>query len=797
MKLTGYRGFNWESSGYHAGIPTSSVFTGTVQPNIIYRPGNTPVFGVGQISEMTIPAVFIYSGSSTYETAWADLMAKLRPLDTTPATLFGEMNDGQKIKTEAIMIVTPQYDEDVNTLTVQFVSVDGQFASVAPSTTTGTFTTTPTTSLRPSIAGSKPTAATVRVKPTTAATSGWTYRRRYTLTNALTFPITQYPWCLNLGDTSGLVTNSKALSTGDDVRVLISGVEVQRTLVDWNVSGTDSLCWVIIPSLPASGTLTVEVIYGNSAAGAPPTLAYPNLPAFDISTTGANRSTNAQWIYKVETVSANAGKGAWYINTTTVAPSLVNTSIPGAWRPEATFALTTVDDTLQPTFTDYTDTSTYYMGRFESTRAKYGTLADSEIGLADGVVLTNQLGITSVVASLNWLNEGETTGSATPVGKLVIAYRNATGQQWQPIYTNSTLYSTSTAITSATYTPAATVYQIAFAVWPYNSVGVPTSATAGQEATASWGSTLKVNIASNNITQTTAQAETAVYEMRTRLRLHRDGSSSAIAHDVKLGNYSAATGAGTPHLLVELNQQVEIDGSRRQAKIKNSANSATVETPASDTIAYVANLIDANYATTTGVSDSVLQLRPETTTYVTNPTFATNASDWTRYSATSGITASALARDTTTYDSSPAAGKMQITASTAGSGSSVVDVSSNYITLGSILNVSIGAAVRTDTANLIPRLVIHWYDGSQTFISESLQATWTPTANTWYRRVFAATKPETAIYARVGVATYTNAANQTGSTWIDSVSVLGNDIEIDDLGGGSLTVVADWYERYG
>lgn len=796
MKLTGFRGFNWESSGYSAGIPVSSAFTGSVQPNIIYRPGTTPVFGIGRVSEMTIPAVFLYSGSSTYEQAWGDLLAKLRPLDTTPDTLYAEMNDGRVVKTQAVLVVTPQYDEDVNTLTVQFVSVDGQFTAIAPSTTTDTFTTTPTEALRVSVVGTKPTSATVRLKPTTSATSGWTYRRRYTITNALTYQITSYPWALNLGDTSSLVS-TKALANGNDLRVLIGGVEVQRTLVDWNVSGTDTLCWIILPSVPALGTLSVEVIYGNSAAGAPPTLAYPNLPAFDITTTGANRSTNAQWVYKVDTVAANAGKGAWYINTTTVAPSLTDTSIPGAWHPERTFATASVDDTLQPSFTAYTDTLTYYMGRFNSTRAKYGSISNQEIRLYDGVAISNPLGITSVVASMNWLNEGQTSTSTTPVGKLTVLYRNDSGQQWQSIYTNTTLYSTSTAIASATYTPAATVREIAFAVWPYNDVSVPATATAGQEATASWGSTLKLNIASTNLAQSTAQAETAVYEMRTRLRLHRDGSLNTIAHDVKLGNYDGDTGSGTPHLLVELNQQVEVNGTLSQTRVKNSANTATVEYPASSTVAYEALLIDVNRETTVGTSQTVLQLRPETTSFVTNPTFATNANDWTRADVTAGITASALARDTAVYDTSPASGKMVITASTAASGSAVYDLSSNYITLGEIRRISIAASVRTSTANLIPRLVIYWYDGSQTYISSSLQDTWTPTADTWYRRVFAATVPDRAIYARVGLATFTGAINQTGSTWIDSVAVLGNDVEIDDLGGGSVTVVADWYERYG
>lgn len=797
MKLTGYRGYNWENDGYHAGVPNGAVFSGSVVPNVIYRANATPVFGPGRISEMSVAVEFLYSGSETYETAWAQLLAKLDTLNAEPATLFGQLNDGTSVRTEAVVTVPNQYDTDINTLTVVFVSVSGKFESAGdPSTATGTFTTTPATALRAETSGNKPTNATVRLKPTTSATSGWTYRRRYRLTNGTTRTISSYPWCLNLGDTSSLVS-TKALSSGNDVRLLIGGLEVQRNLVDWNVSGTDTLCWFIIPSIAPSGTLDVEVIYGNSGAGAPPTLAYPNLPAFDITTTGANRSTNAQWVYKVEEVAANAAKGAWYIDTGSASPNVVDTGIPGAWRPDRTFAISNSDDFLQPSYSDYTDTLTYYMGRFEATRAKYGSIANQETGQSDGVVLNNVLGISSVVASMAWLNEGETSTSTTPVGKLVILGRNGTGQNWTEIYSNTTLYTTSTAIASATYTPAAAVQQLAFAVWPYNTVGVPASATSGQEAIGTWGSTLKVNIASTNLTQSTVQAETAVYEVRAKLRLERSGSNGTIGEQVKLGNYDAATGATTPHLLVELNQQVEVDGAYRTVKVKNSGNTATVETPPSAVSAITAETIDNDGNSTTGPSTNVLQLVPENTSYITNPSFATVATSWTRGTVTSGITAAAIARDTSVYDSSPAAGKTVVSASTAASGSVIEDIASDYITLGSIRRISIGAAVRTTTADLRPRLTIWWYDGSNTLVgSSNVQADWTPTANTWYRRVHSATKPAGAIKARVGMTTYSAAANATGSVWIDTIAILGNDIQIDELSGGSITAVATWVEQY-
>ena len=797
MKLTGYRGYSWEADYYYAGVPVSPVLTGSVQPNILYRPGNTPVFGTGTVSEMTIPVEFVYNGSETYERAWQTLLSNLRPLDTKPATLFGQLNDGTIVRTEALLIVPQQFDNEVNTLTVSFVSVDGKWQSDSPSTATDTFTTTPEKALRCAIVGTKPTSATVRLKPTTSPTSGWTYRRRYRLTNALTTSVSNYPWALDLGDTSSLVSGGKALSSGNDVRVLIGGLEVQRTLVDWNVSGTSTLCWVVIPTIGASGTLTIEVIYGNSAAGAPPTLAYPNLPAFNITTTGANRSTNAQWRYDVDTVAANAGKGGWYINESSMFPSFYDSSVPGAWQPAKTYSTSTTDDFLQPTASEYTDTLTYYMGRFSASRGKYGSLADRELKQFDGVTLANPLGITSVYAQLIFRNQTLTSTDTLTVGKYVVCYRNAPGQPWQIIQSSTATYDTATTLTAATYTPASTVKEIGFAVWPANATGVPATATAGRVSSCSWGNVLRVNIASTNITQSTVQAETAVYEVRGRLRIDRDGSDGVISHDVRLGNHSEATGAETPHLLVELNQQVEVNGEQRQIRIKNSGNTAVVETPSSGVVNYEAQFIDINGDTSTGVAGSVLQLRPETNSYVTNPSFASDANNWTRISATAGITAAALARDTSVFSTTPASGRMTISASTAASGSSVVDLSSNYISLGSIQRISVAATVRTTNANLVPRLVIYWYDSTPTLLSTSTQDTWTPATNTWYRRVFAATKPELATQARVGLATITGASSATGSTYIDTVTVLGNDIQVAESSGGSLTVVADWIERYG
>lgn len=139
MKLTSYREQAWEASGYWASIPRGGVPVGSVIPNVIYRSGTTPVFGLGQVSEMSIPVEFGYRGALSYEQAWIQLMKWLRPLDPTVAVLIGTLNDGTVVKTDAIITVPSQADEEINTLTVVFVSVQPFFSGNTRSTASQVF----------------------------------------------------------------------------------------------------------------------------------------------------------------------------------------------------------------------------------------------------------------------------------------------------------------------------------------------------------------------------------------------------------------------------------------------------------------------------------------------------------------------------------------------------------------------------------------------------------------------------------------------------------------------------------
>lgn len=139
MKFTSYRGIAWEASGYWAGVPSGGIPMGSVVPNIIYRPGTVPVFGLGQVSEMSVPVRFGYRGALSYEAAWIQLMSWLQPLDPTPGILKGQLNDGTSVEQSAVITVPSQTEEEVNGLTVVFVCVNSFFSGSAKSSTAGTF----------------------------------------------------------------------------------------------------------------------------------------------------------------------------------------------------------------------------------------------------------------------------------------------------------------------------------------------------------------------------------------------------------------------------------------------------------------------------------------------------------------------------------------------------------------------------------------------------------------------------------------------------------------------------------
>ena len=664
---------------------------------------------------------------------------------------------------------------------------------------------TTTQSLLLAVGGNRPADPTIYLQPTVqrsspAANAGWKYRRRCTITNTGTEPISNYPYAINLGDSAALVTGSKAQADADDLRVWCNGREVARTITDWNTAyGTSNgtLVWIVIPYLGAGASLAWDIVYGNSAAvagGIPALTLMDDLPAFDIATAGANRSTNAKFVYPVDRIVGNAGKGGWGLDSGTAQPN-VSFGIPAAWQPVNTRQ--SDDDRWQEAYSTYVATGTKYQGRFQARRALPGALTGSRNSGTDGIAIRNPIGISSVRCDLRWTNlEGGASGS-NPVGKVVILTRNSPDEEWGVLYSNAAVQATEATIATATYTPAAAIKEMAFAVWPYDGDNVDPSVRPDRYVEAAWYSILELNVNSSVITQSLA-AEEEIYELATELRYGGGGDTTPVPpyKSIYLGNAAQANGKGTPRFGVALNQQVVVKAAQRKVEVWNSGLTAKVEDAPIPGYKAVDGTLTASGATTEGVSADWMPLQP-TVNPLTNPSADTAVTSWTRGTTTAGITVGSLTRDTGTFDSTPASFSATISANTSGTNGIVEEIASDYLPVSNRQSVALGVAVRTENANIQPTPSIWFYDANQTFISKAMQSDWTVTASAFRRRLFAAAVPSTAIYYRVGVTARCKTSNPTGQYRFDTLEVNDTEIALLDVSSGTLVLRADWTEQHG
>ena len=91
---------------------------------------------------------------------------------------------------------------------------------------------------------------------------------------------------------------------------------------------------------------------------------------------------------------------------------------------------------------------------------------------------------------------------------------------------------------------------------------------------------------------------------------------------------------------------------RRVIEVWNSGLTAKVETAPIPGYRVVDGVLDVNGATSEQVSADWMPLLPVVNP-LTNPTAASNASNWTRGTVTANVTAGAISQDTSVYDSSP------------------------------------------------------------------------------------------------------------------------------------------------
>lgn len=778
MRLIGFRGFDWEGSGYFCGLPYGVPFM-SAQPTILTRPGTHPTFGPGAVSERAIPAQFGYKGSlASYEEAWNQLLTQLRPLDSRPGELRGERLDGTIVTIQAVLTLPPGVSTgEVNTIAVNFIAVDPLWSAETETSETKTFTRNEDLALHVPITGNIEKAPTITISPTVQRTSGtagagFTKRQTLRITNGLSRALINFPYRLDLGDTAALVTASKMQADGDDLRLIYQGREIARTLVGINT--TQTYAWIIIPNLPALATMDLDLWYGNAAASAATALSGAAVPPLNLST-----SSNTVWKYPIDDVAANAGLGAWQLSSGTTTP-VINTDAPGSWR-FATLLPSSPDATWQERYTDYTDSGLKYVAKLAAIRARAAAIpAQADYVDADGVMLYHPGGISQVRADFQWRNDYAKGTSGNPVGRVGI-YASDSGDNWRAVQEWSTVQNGSlAAIAVANYAVSPAAPYVACATKPYSGTRISTTAKATAQAFVTWDATLEVTVGGGSITQSTVQAEEEIYEVALDARTGGDADLDAPYTVLRIG------GDVDSRLAMRLNEKLKIFTASRTAQIWNSAET----TKLADVPVYA---IDARAKLTADGSEVAAQSWLKMQAYqnpLSNPEFTANLNGWTRVSTGTGVTAARAA----------VSGRMQqaITPSTGASGiNAVIEQADDYLPIGESSVVSVAADFETSNANLVPRLAVWFYNAAQSLIGTfDVESAYTPPTGAVLRRVHQVAVPSTARYYRVGFVVRTGAANATGTVYADKVAPGGNELIIRDAAIGTLAVTVSWLAQY-
>jgi hypothetical protein len=363
----------------------------------------------------------------------------------------------------------------------------------------------------------------------------------------------------------------------------------------------------------------------------------------------------------------------------------------------------------------------------------------------------------------------------------------------------------------ATYTMPAGTKEVAVAVWPYDGLFVSQSARSDRMARLQFDTICELNVDDTLITQTTTQAETAVYELANEIRYGGGAYADSFAgvgdyQKIVLGNAAQASGAGTPRASVELNNYVQIDNQNRTAQIWNSTLTAKVEDLHPNAFQTIANeYVKDSYVARFDPDWLILEPMKD---LLLNPSADVDASDWTMTSATAGMTVSAITRDAAVYDPLGSAGAftISVTASTAVINARLLLEPGTVIPVAGAQSVRFGFSFRTNNTNVVPRALVRWYDASGVALGYSVTGIdqGTIAINTWYRRVYscllgdALAVPTDAKYWKPVIRPEANLANQTFQVWWDLVYPYDPSLAVYDVNPnvGTLGVSYKFLPRY-
>lgn len=286
--IVSYAGVDFASLGFRAaapfGVPAperSPVALGRLNASALYGGTQRGLRPIPVEVRLDLGAAGVTMAQA--RTKFTDLLGRLNPDNPDPRTLVGKIDldsDGTaetNVQIEAALVGWAwRGDADV-ILVLQFAAADPVWRKASP-TGPGVFTVNASpTSLSLTNNGKARAYPIIRLcmasggqRSSSTADVGWKYRKIQRITNATARDWNGLePIFIDLGDTTGLVSGGKALSSGNDVRAVLHGKMLARTLMNWN-SGRTFL--VIHPEIPAGESVDVEIVYGNPNAGSPKTL---------------------------------------------------------------------------------------------------------------------------------------------------------------------------------------------------------------------------------------------------------------------------------------------------------------------------------------------------------------------------------------------------------------------------------------------------------------------------------------------------------------------------------------------
>ena len=315
MRALGYAGRLFADLGVKAGFPAGMQNGPQRDPVTLQRVNESPLIAAMVQAQRVWTLNFTVLPGFPVEATLVNLLGALQVGSSLPRTMVAElrMGDGtagDAIEVESTMTVGQYRFGSVNDVYIDFHADDNRWFRRLPTVLSPVKISGPTAI--PLINHGAATVSPVIMisvdtqRASESSTVGWKYRKDLgPITNNSDSPWTNVRFTVEL-DHAALVTGSKSLANGDDLRVRVGQRELYRTITNPNTKRTHVQ---FAGTIPAGATATFELLYGNPDATPPRTLStrggrYDTYAADDLGgaggtatagTTGSLTDSGASW----------------------------------------------------------------------------------------------------------------------------------------------------------------------------------------------------------------------------------------------------------------------------------------------------------------------------------------------------------------------------------------------------------------------------------------------------------------------------------------------------------------------